>query len=107
LEKRKISLNLLNFHRKIFIKHPKTLFDIEAKRVEALHRIVTKIQSCWRAWRVRKVYLALKKQAMDIFKGQKERTRHSVARGVGNLHNTQVHIISFFLWRFYGFQRQC
>jgi myosin-1 len=67
---------------KIFIRTPHTLFDIEAKRLISLNRIATKIQKVWRAWQIRKIYLQLKKEAIDIFKGQKERTRQSIQRGV-------------------------
>jgi len=66
---------------KLFVRSPRTLFDIEEERLRALHRVATKIQKVWRAWRIRKVYLELKREAMDIFHGMKERTRTSVARG--------------------------
>jgi len=67
---------------KVFLRKPKTLYDVETKRLEALHRIATKIQKVWRAWRIRKVYLELKREAMDLYKGQKERNRMSMQRGV-------------------------
>jgi len=67
---------------KVFLRRPKTLYEVEALRLVALHRIATRIQSVWRAWRIRKIYLELKKEALDIFKGMKERTRQSMARGV-------------------------
>jgi len=67
---------------KVFVRSPQTLFEMEEKRIFSLNRIATKIQKVWRAWRIRKVYLALRNEALDVFKGQKERTRQSMARGV-------------------------
>jgi len=67
---------------KLFLRYPRTLFNVEEARIRSLHRIATKIQSAWRAWKVRKAYLELRKQSFDIFKGQKERTRMSMSRGI-------------------------
>jgi len=67
---------------KLFLRKPKTLYEVEEKRLAALHRIATKIQKVWRAWKIRKIYLELKKEALDVFKGQKERNRMSMQRGV-------------------------
>jgi len=66
---------------KIFIRTPNTIWALEETRLTSLHRLATIIQSTWRAWQVRKAYIELKKQSMDIFKGNKERNRLSVARG--------------------------
>jgi len=66
---------------KLFIRSPKTLFDMEERRLNSLNRIATIIQKVYRSWRSRKEYIALKKEYQDIFKGKKERNRQSMMRG--------------------------
>lgn len=52
---------------------------MENTRLKALNDIANKIQAIYRAWKVRKEYLKRKEEARDIFKGQKERNRNSMA----------------------------
>ncbi|PRP73015.1 myosin IA heavy chain, partial [Planoprotostelium fungivorum] len=66
---------------KVFLRTPQTLFDVEERRVQAFHRIATVIQAVWRSWKIRKVYIELRNESLDVFKGQKERNRMSMVRG--------------------------
>ncbi|CAE1316086.1 MYO1 [Acanthosepion pharaonis] len=45
---------------KVFIRKPKTLFDMEEKRREQMHYLAVLIQKVWRGWRQRKIYQLMK-----------------------------------------------
>ncbi|XP_074601983.1 myosin 95E [Brevipalpus obovatus] len=46
---------------KIFIKHPRTMFELEELRKARLHQLVSRLQIAWRAWAQRKRFLAMRK----------------------------------------------
>ncbi|XP_060785852.1 unconventional myosin-Ib isoform X3 [Neoarius graeffei] len=51
---------------KIFIRNPKTLFFLEAKRRQCLENLATLIQKIYRGWKCRKHFLLLKKSQVVV-----------------------------------------
>uniref|UniRef100_A0A8C3JQC9 Unconventional myosin-Ia n=1 Tax=Calidris pygmaea TaxID=425635 RepID=A0A8C3JQC9_9CHAR len=66
-------------HTKIFIRSPRTLFDLERRRQERVAELATLIQKTFRGWRCRTQYQLMRKSQIIIsawFRG------HMVRRGV-------------------------
>ncbi|XP_061180865.1 unconventional myosin-Ib-like [Saccostrea echinata] len=51
---------------KLFIRNPKTLFDMEEKRRQHMHVLATKIQCVFKGWRQRTLYLLMKRSQVII-----------------------------------------
>lgn len=51
---------------KIFIRNPKTLFDLEERRRERMHGLATQIQSVWRGHVKREHFLLMKRSQVKI-----------------------------------------
>ncbi|XP_050424752.1 unconventional myosin IC [Adelges cooleyi] len=61
---------------KILIKHPKTVFEIEARFQKQKNAIATIIQKSWRGYRARKRFLLLKIAATRCQRAFRRRQRH-------------------------------
>lgn len=53
---------------KIFIRNPRTLFDLEEKRLQGMHHLAVIIQKMFRGWRQRTKYLKMKESEIIIAK---------------------------------------
>ncbi|XP_071478875.1 unconventional myosin-Ia-like [Diadema antillarum] len=68
---------------KIFIRNPRTLFDMEERRKQHMHQLAIMVQTMYRAWHARTVYKNMKKSAILIasqFRGFRERTLYKKKR---------------------------
>lgn len=65
---------------KVFIKSPESLFMLEEARDRKYHSHAKVIQRAWRRWNSRKYFLEMRKKAVDVVKGRKERCRGSLSR---------------------------
>ncbi|XP_015742557.1 unconventional myosin-Ia isoform X1 [Coturnix japonica] len=66
-------------HTKIFIRSPRTLFDLEKRRQLRVAELVTLIQKMFRGWRCRKHYQLMRKSQILIsawFRGHAQRNRY-------------------------------
>ncbi|NXX80448.1 MYO1A protein, partial [Urocolius indicus] len=66
-------------HTKIFIRSPRTLFDLEQKRQERVAQLVTLIQKTFRGWRCRTRYQLMRKSQIIIsawFRGHAQKNRY-------------------------------
>ncbi|XP_061871442.1 unconventional myosin-Ia [Colius striatus] len=66
-------------HTKIFIRSPRTLFDLEQKRQERVAQLVTLIQSSFRGWRCRTRFRLMRKSQIVIsawFRGHAQKNRY-------------------------------
>ncbi|XP_072214063.1 unconventional myosin-Ia isoform X1 [Excalfactoria chinensis] len=66
-------------HTKIFIRSPRTLFDLEKRRQLRVAELVTLIQKMFRGWRCRKDYQLMRKSQILIsawFRGHAQRNRY-------------------------------
>uniref|UniRef100_A0A803V9A9 Unconventional myosin-Ia n=1 Tax=Ficedula albicollis TaxID=59894 RepID=A0A803V9A9_FICAL len=64
-------------HTKIFIRSPRTLFDLERQRQERVSELATLIQKMFRGWRCRTQYQLMRKSQILIsawFRGHRVRT---------------------------------
>ncbi|KAJ3123943.1 Unconventional myosin-Ie [Nowakowskiella sp. JEL0407] len=67
-------------HTKIFIKSPESLFLLEELRDRKYHAFAVKIQRCFRKYKNKKYFLEMRKKAVEVVVGKKERKRFSVGR---------------------------
>lgn len=51
---------------KLFIRNPKTLFDMEEKRRQHMHVLATKIQSVYKGWKQKTLYLLMRRSQIII-----------------------------------------
>ncbi|XP_067686913.1 unconventional myosin-Ib-like [Haliotis asinina] len=51
---------------KIFIRNPKTLFDMEEQRRERMHYLATLIQKIWKGWRQKMLYRRMKRSQIIL-----------------------------------------
>ncbi|KAH9256360.1 hypothetical protein BASA81_005593 [Batrachochytrium salamandrivorans] len=58
---------------KIFIKRPETLFSLEEMRETKMHDVARMIQSCWKSYKARQYFMALREKSLGIFNGKKRR----------------------------------
>uniref|UniRef100_A0A8C3UBV1 Unconventional myosin-Ia n=1 Tax=Catharus ustulatus TaxID=91951 RepID=A0A8C3UBV1_CATUS len=68
-------------HTKIFIRSPRTLFDLERQRQERVSELATLIQKMFRGWRCRTQYQLMRKSQILIsawFRGHRVRTGQAV-----------------------------
>ncbi|NXK43291.1 MYO1A protein, partial [Piprites chloris] len=66
-------------HTKIFIRSPRTLFDLERQRQERVAQLVTLIQKMFRGWRCRTHYQLMRKSQILIsawFRGHVQKNRY-------------------------------
>ncbi|NWR80288.1 MYO1A protein, partial [Centropus unirufus] len=66
-------------HTKIFIRSPRTLFDLEKRRQERVVQLVTLIQKMFRGWRCRTQYQLMRKSQIIIsawFRGHTQKNRY-------------------------------
>ncbi|XP_031465889.1 unconventional myosin-Ia isoform X4 [Phasianus colchicus] len=66
-------------HTKIFIRSPRTLFDLEKRRQQRVAELATLIQAMFRGWRCRKQYQLMRKSQILIsawFRGHAQRNRY-------------------------------
>ncbi|XP_064257290.1 unconventional myosin-Ia isoform X1 [Passer domesticus] len=66
-------------HTKIFIRSPRTLFDLERQRQERVAQLVTLIQKMFRGWRCRTQYQLMRKSQILIsawFRGHRQMNRY-------------------------------
>ncbi|XP_017692109.1 PREDICTED: unconventional myosin-Ia [Lepidothrix coronata] len=66
-------------HTKIFIRSPRTLFDLERRRQERVAQLVTLIQKMVRGWRCRTQYQLMRKSQILIsawFRGHAQKNRY-------------------------------
>ncbi|XP_065609950.1 unconventional myosin-Ia isoform X1 [Cyrtonyx montezumae] len=66
-------------HTKIFIRSPRTLFDLEKRRQQRVAELATLIQKLFRGWRCRMQYQLMRKSQILIsawFRGHAQRTRY-------------------------------
>ncbi|NXQ29526.1 MYO1A protein, partial [Alaudala cheleensis] len=66
-------------HTKIFIRSPRTLFDLERKRQERVAQLATLIQKVFRGWRCRTQYQLMRKSQILIsawFRGHRQKNRY-------------------------------
>lgn len=65
---------------KVFIKSPESLFLLEEQKDRKYHSYAQVIQRCYRKYKSRKFYFTMRKKALDIVFGKKERKRFSINR---------------------------
>lgn len=66
---------------KIFIRNPRTLFDLEERRKQGMHRLAVLIQTIFRGWRQQKQYRKMKESEIIIAKYYRGfRDRHQYQR---------------------------
>lgn len=65
---------------KVFIKSPESLFLLEEQKDRKYHSYAQFIQRCYRKYKSRKFYFTMRKKALDIVFGKKERKRFSINR---------------------------
>ncbi|XP_014748035.1 PREDICTED: unconventional myosin-Ia isoform X2 [Sturnus vulgaris] len=66
-------------HTKIFIRSPRTLFDLERQRQERVSELATLIQKIFRGWRCRTQYQLMRKSQILIsawFRGHRQKNRY-------------------------------
>ncbi|NXS36271.1 MYO1A protein, partial [Pomatostomus ruficeps] len=66
-------------HTKIFIRSPRTLFDLERQRQERVAQLATLIQKVFRGWRCRTQYQLMRKSQIVIsawFRGHRQKNRY-------------------------------
>ncbi|KAM6364816.1 unconventional myosin-Ia isoform 2-T2 [Pluvialis apricaria] len=66
-------------HTKIFIRSPRTLFDLEKRRQERVIQLATLIQKTFRGWRCRTQYQLMRKSQIIIsawFRGHMQKNRY-------------------------------
>ncbi|NXE83601.1 MYO1A protein, partial [Cochlearius cochlearius] len=66
-------------HTKIFIRSPRTLFDLESRRREAVAQLATLIQKTFRGWRCRTQYQLMRKSQIIIsawFRGHMQKNKY-------------------------------
>ncbi|XP_014814845.1 PREDICTED: unconventional myosin-Ia [Calidris pugnax] len=66
-------------HTKIFIRSPRTLFDLERRRQERVAELATLIQKTFRGWRCRTQYQLMRKSQIIIsawFRGHMQKNRY-------------------------------
>ncbi|XP_058279798.1 unconventional myosin-Ia [Hirundo rustica] len=66
-------------HTKIFIRSPRTLFDLERQRQERVAQLATLIQKMFRGWRCRTQYQLMRKSQVLIsawFRGHRQMNRY-------------------------------
>ncbi|NXN31376.1 MYO1A protein, partial [Nycticryphes semicollaris] len=66
-------------HTKIFIRSPRTLFDLERRRQERVSELATLIQKTFRGWRCRTRYQLMRKSQILIsawFRGHMQKNRY-------------------------------
>ncbi|XP_038020347.1 unconventional myosin-Ia isoform X1 [Motacilla alba alba] len=66
-------------HTKIFIRSPRTLFDLERQRQERVAQLATLIQKMFRGWRCRTQYQLMRKSQILIsawFRGHRQMNRY-------------------------------
>ncbi|XP_053823426.1 unconventional myosin-Ia isoform X2 [Vidua chalybeata] len=66
-------------HTKIFIRSPRTLFDLERRRQERVAQLATLIQKTFRGWRCRTQYQLMRKSQILIsawFRGHRQKNRY-------------------------------
>ncbi|NXR72766.1 MYO1A protein, partial [Pycnonotus jocosus] len=66
-------------HTKIFIRSPRTLFDLERRRQERVAQLATLIQKTFRGWRCRTQYQLMRKSQILIsawFRGHRQMNRY-------------------------------
>nr|XP_030115172.3 unconventional myosin-Ia [Taeniopygia guttata] len=66
-------------HTKIFIRSPRTLFDLERRRQERVAQLATLIQKMFRGWRCRTQYQLMRKSQILIsawFRGHRQKNRY-------------------------------
>ncbi|NXK74791.1 MYO1A protein, partial [Amazona guildingii] len=66
-------------HTKIFIRSPRTLFDLERRRQERVVRLVTLIQKMIRGWRCRTQYQLMRKSQIILsawFRGHAQKNKY-------------------------------
>ncbi|XP_054039149.1 unconventional myosin-Ia isoform X3 [Rissa tridactyla] len=66
-------------HTKIFIRSPRTLFDLERRRQERVAELATLIQKIFRGWRCRTQYQLMRKSQIIIsawFRGHMEKNKY-------------------------------
>ncbi|NXT96979.1 MYO1A protein, partial [Buphagus erythrorhynchus] len=66
-------------HTKIFIRSPRTLFDLERQRQERVSELATLIQKMFRGWRCRAQYQLMRKSQILIsawFRGHRQKNRY-------------------------------
>ncbi|XP_068266875.1 unconventional myosin-Ia isoform X2 [Nyctibius grandis] len=70
-------------HTKIFIRSPRTLFDLERQRQERVAQLATLIQKMFRGWRCRTQYQLLRKSQILIsawFRGHVQKNKYKQMR---------------------------
>ncbi|XP_042652650.1 unconventional myosin-Ia isoform X2 [Tyto alba] len=66
-------------HTKIFIRSPRTLFDLERQRQERVSQLATLIQKIFRGWRCRSQYQLMRKSQIIIsawFRGHMQKNKY-------------------------------
>ncbi|NXS61799.1 MYO1A protein, partial [Brachypteracias leptosomus] len=66
-------------HTKIFIRSPRTLFDLERRRQERVGQLATLIQKTFRGWRCRTQYQLMRKSQIIIsawFRGHRQKNKY-------------------------------
>ncbi|KAL9820829.1 unconventional myosin-Ia, partial [Geothlypis trichas] len=66
-------------HTKIFIRSPRTLFDLERRRQERVAQLATLIQKMFRGWRCRTQYQLMRKSQILIsawYRGHRQKNRY-------------------------------
>ncbi|NWW76159.1 MYO1A protein, partial [Climacteris rufus] len=66
-------------HTKVFIRSPRTLFDLERRRQERMAELATLIQKMFRGWRCRTQYQLMRKSQIIIsawFRGHAQKNRY-------------------------------
>ncbi|NXP58903.1 MYO1A protein, partial [Chloropsis cyanopogon] len=66
-------------HTKVFIRSPRTLFDLERRRQERVGQLATLIQKMFRGWRCRTQYQLMRKSQILIsawFRGHRQTNRY-------------------------------
>ncbi|XP_062975660.1 unconventional myosin-Ia-like isoform X2 [Elgaria multicarinata webbii] len=67
-------------HTKIFIRTPRTLFDLEARRHQRLQELAAMIQAAFRAWKCRKRYQQMRQSQILIsawFRGHAQKKKYA------------------------------
>ncbi|XP_009466994.1 PREDICTED: unconventional myosin-Ia [Nipponia nippon] len=66
-------------HTKVFIRSPRTLFDLESRRQERVAQLATLIQKTFRGWRCRTQYQLMRKSQIIIsawFRGHAQKNKY-------------------------------
>ncbi|XP_078545127.1 unconventional myosin-Ia [Lissotriton helveticus] len=65
---------------KIFIRNPRTLFDLEERRRQSMHKLATLIQKVYLGWKCRQEYQRMRKSQIVLsawFRGNHQRQRYT------------------------------